>query len=172
MQMDSKGKERSSKRPHFDQRDYDEMLLGLDHFLHELPTNGHHSTKHQENQPPLSLEQALHHYMNHLVSSLHQEQRPSVTSEISDHSIPFQIGSIQNQHDLAKQLPQQHHDTHSVPILKQSHNDPALDKQPIFETVQNQQSGDPLHNSNIPEESEDDIDSEEDEDTNPGKCKI
>lgn len=157
MQMDSKGKERSSKRPHFDQRDYDEMLLGLDHFLHELPTNGHHSTKHQENQPPLSLEQALHHYMNHLVSSLHQEQRPSVTSEISDQ---------------AKQLSQQHHDTHSVPILKQSHNDPALDKQPIFETVQNQQSGDPLHNSNIPEESEDDIDSEEDEDTNPGKCKI
>nr|CAD1837489.1 unnamed protein product [Ananas comosus var. bracteatus] len=102
--MDSKGKERSSKRPYSDQRDYDEMLLGSDHFLHEFLRNELHSTKSLEDQPALSLEHALHHYMNHLVSSLHQEQRPSLTSEILDNNIPVQIGSTQNQHDLAKQL--------------------------------------------------------------------
>nr|CAD1835025.1 unnamed protein product [Ananas comosus var. bracteatus] len=167
--MDSKGKERSSKRPYSDQRDYDEMLLGSDHFLHEFLRNELHSTKSLEDQPALSLEHALHHYMNHLVSSLHQEQRPSLTSEIPDNNIPVQIGSTQNQHDLAKQLPRQHHDAHSIPILEQPHSDPAIDKQPILGTVRSQQSEDPLQNSTFPEDSEDDIDSEEDEDINPGK---
>lgn len=170
--MDSKGKERSSKRPYSDQRDYDEMLLGSDHFLHEFLRNELHSTKSLEDQPALSLEHALHHYMNHLVSSLHQEQRPSLTSEILDNNIPVQIGSTQNQHDLAKQLPRQHHDAHSIPILEQPHSDPAIDKQPILGTVRSQQSEDPLQNSTFPEDSEDDIDSEEDEDINPGKCNI
>nr|CAD1844138.1 unnamed protein product [Ananas comosus var. bracteatus] len=167
--MDSKGKERSSKRPYSDQRDYDEMLLGSDHFLHEFLRNELHSTKSLEDQPALSLKHALHHYMNHLVSSLHQEQRPSLTSEIPDNNIPVQIGSTQNQHDLAKQLPRQHHDAHSIPILEQPHSDPAIDKQPILGTVRSQQSEDPLQNSTFPEDSEDDIDSEEDEDINPGK---
>nr|CAD1828875.1 unnamed protein product [Ananas comosus var. bracteatus] len=167
--MDSKGKERSSKRPYSDQRDYDEMLLGSDHFLHEFLRNELHSTKSLEDQPALSLEHALHHYMNHLVSSLHQEQRPSLTSEILDNNIPVQIGSTQNQHDLAKQLPRQHHDGHSIPILEQPHSDPAIDKQSILGTVRSQQSEDPLQNSTFPEDSEDDIDSEEDEDINPGK---
>nr|CAD1824766.1 unnamed protein product [Ananas comosus var. bracteatus] len=107
--------------------------------------------------------------MNHLVSSLHQEQRPSLTSEILDNNIPVQIGSTQNQHDLAKQLPRQHHDGHSIPILEQPHSDPAIDKQSILGTVRSQQSEDPLQNSTFPEDSEDDIDSEEDEDINPGK---
>nr|CAD1824787.1 unnamed protein product [Ananas comosus var. bracteatus] len=101
--------------------------------------------------------------------SLHQEQRPSLTSEIPDNNIPVQIGSTQNQHDLAKQLPRQHHDAHSIPILEQPHSDPAIDKQPILGTVRSQQSEDPLQNSTFPEDSEDDIDSEEDEDINPGK---
>ncbi|XP_020090590.1 uncharacterized protein LOC109711781 isoform X1 [Ananas comosus] len=170
--MDSKGKERSSKRPYSDQRDYDEMLLGSDHFLHEFLRNELHSTKSLEDQPALSLEHALHHYMNHLVSSLHQEQRPSLTSEILDNNIPVQIGSTQNQHDLAKQLPRQHHDGHSIPILEQPHSDPAIDKQSILGTVRSQQSEDPLQNSTFPEDSEDDIDSEEDEDINPDSIEL
>ncbi len=84
------GKEKVSTVLHFNQREYDEMLLNQDQSLPNQDQN---------------LEQQLHMYFSQLVSGLRQNNQSPPTNEIIDHSKQFEVGRSESNPKLRGRLP-------------------------------------------------------------------